>query len=51
MLWPEPPAYTRLVERLYFFERLYGSAFQGELPVDEEGKVLGSPGWFQRVQV
>lgn len=40
-----------LVEKLYPFESLDGSAFQGELPVDEEGMVLGSPGLFQQVQV
>lgn len=47
---PQLQAYTRLAERLYLFENLDGSDFRAELPVDEDGIVLGYPEFFRRVK-
>jgi hypothetical protein len=47
---PQPQAYTRLGERLYLFEKLDGSGFSAELPVDEDGIVLDYPALFRRVR-
>jgi uncharacterized protein len=46
---PQVQAYTRLAERLYFFESLDGSGFTAELAVDEDGIVLDYPDLFRRV--
>ena len=46
---PQPQAYTRLADRLYFFENLDGGGFTAQLPVDEDGIVLDYPGLFRRV--
>lgn len=45
----KPRAYTRLADRLHFFESLDGSGFRAELPVAEAGIVIDYPGRFRRV--